>query len=48
MRVNSADKPFGTIAHPYINNIGAHVFLTFGSERMAQTVLRCGRGRTLM
>ena len=42
MRVNSSDKPFGAIAHPYIDNIGAHVLLTFGCECMAQIVLRGG------
>ena len=42
VRINPLDKPFGAIAHPYINNIGAHVFLAFGRKRMAQIVLRCG------
>ena len=42
MRVNPPDKPFGAIAHPYINNIGAHILLTFGRKRMAQIVLRGG------
>lgn len=34
MPVNPSDKPFGAIAHPYIDNIGAHIFLTFCSERV--------------
>lgn len=40
MCINSADKPFGTIAHPDIYDVGAHVFLTSSSKGVAKGILR--------
>ena len=40
MGVNSADKAFGTVAHPRIHNVRAHVLRTSRCESMAQEILR--------
>lgn len=38
--INSADKPFGTIAHPNIYDVGPDILLTNGSKGMTEIVLR--------
>ena len=42
MGINSADKPFGTIAHPNIYDVGPDVLLTDGGEGMTEIILSDG------